>query len=157
MPPGSANPSRARPTHRPTRSAPAPAASGNKRSRRHFSDGAAARTEPSGLAGTADADAPDIGALIEIIPREGTVVLGLELIIERLRIVVVDQDEILPGREFVECVEDQGVPLTRDDRTDIDDRAGRVLYAAHSLPPLWTTKDCSLSTFDPWGRGCIPT
>src|SRR5450830_596601 len=152
MPPGSVSPSRARPTHRPTRSAPAPAASGIKRSWRHFSGDAAARIGPPGSGGAADADAPDIGALVEIVPREGAFVLGLELIIERLRIVIVDEDEILPRLEFVERVEDQGVPFARDDRTDIDDRAGRVLYGVHSLPPLCTAG----RLFGPWAALAYP-
>jgi|SRR5450830_1241279 hypothetical protein len=45
------------------------------------------------------------------------------------------------------------VPLTRDDRTDIDDRAGRVLYAAHYLTSFVHSRKAVRAV----GRDRVPT
>jgi hypothetical protein len=42
-------------------------------------------------AGSAYPHAPDLGALLQILPGEPALVLGLELVVQRLGVVVVDE------------------------------------------------------------------
>src|SRR6185437_4193127 len=72
----------------------------------------------SGVA--ADLHLPDLRALLQVIPGELPRVLRLELVIERLRIVVVHQHEALAGLELLVSVEDLAMALHRNEPADIE-------------------------------------
>src|SRR5262249_17369111 len=59
--------------------------------------------------GTADADAPDIRARLDIIPGEGAEVPDVEHVAQRTRVVVAHDIEELPDVQPVERTEDQGM------------------------------------------------
>src|SRR6185312_15247143 len=67
-----------------------------------------------------DLHLPDLRALLQVIPGELPGVLRLELVIERLRIVIVHQYEALAGLELLVSVEDLAVSLHRDEPADIE-------------------------------------
>jgi hypothetical protein len=61
----------------------------------------------------ADAHAPDVGPGFEVVPTELALGLGLELVLQRLGIVVVDQHQRLARRQLGEAAENQRVALAR--------------------------------------------
>ena len=68
----------------------------------------------------ADLHLPDLGALLQVVPGKLAGVLRLELVIERLWIVVVHQHEALAGLELLVSVEDLAMALHRDEPADIE-------------------------------------
>ena len=60
-------------------------------------------------AGLGDLDAIYLGPAFEVIPGECLGILGGELITQRQRVVVVEQNEVAPGGEFMPDAEDQAV------------------------------------------------
>src|SRR5699024_10586686 len=72
----------------------------------------------------ADAHAPDLGALLEVLPGELPGVLGGELVVQRLRVVVVHEHEGGARFERAERVEDEFVPYPRNLLADVDDLVG---------------------------------
>jgi len=73
--------------------------------------------------GAHDLDAPVLGTQCQAAPREGAGHLGLELVIQRARVVVVDQFHRLARLQRAERGEDAGVPLGRGDLADVEDRS----------------------------------
>ena len=69
----------------------------------------------------ANPDPPDLGTLLEVVPAELARVLGGELVVERLRVVVVDQHERGPRIQRAERVEDQGMAANRRLAADVED------------------------------------
>src|SRR5690606_20305017 len=67
----------------------------------------------------ADPHPPDLGALLEVVPGEIALVLGVELVEERLRVVIVDQDEALPGNESRVVLEDHRMATSRRLRANV--------------------------------------
>src|SRR6185437_10531414 len=70
---------------------------------------------------TPDADPPYLRSLLQVLPGELAGVLGLELVPQGLRIVVVDQDVPVAGCERAERLEDQLVTPFRGLGTDVED------------------------------------
>src|SRR5664280_814434 len=62
--------------------------------------------------GPPDAHTPQLGTRLEIVPGELTGVLGLELVVQRLRIVVVDDHESTPGYKVIIGGEDHVMALS---------------------------------------------
>src|SRR6185312_15427607 len=78
------------------------------------------RAASSRLLPTADLDSPHLGPAFDVGPRELVRVLGLELVIERLWVVIVDQYERAADIELVDQVENLLVTLRRHQAADID-------------------------------------
>ena len=72
---------------------------------------------------TADVDASHLGARLQILPGEVALVLGLELVVQRLRVVVVDQNVALARCQLVVVLEDELVPTRGYFRTNIEQGA----------------------------------
>src|SRR5690606_12790510 len=68
------------------------------------------------------------GSLLQVLPCDGATPLSLELIVERLRVMVVEKLERGAGRQFVEGPEDERVPLTGRDGAHV-----QLLHACHSF------------------------
>src|SRR5687767_7404596 len=79
-PGGTAQPKRTRPAHRPASSASAASASSERRA-----------IGLGGLGRAADGDAPNLGPLRQVLPAKLIFILKLELIKQRLGVVIVDQ------------------------------------------------------------------
>src|SRR5687768_11483366 len=82
--------------------------------------GAAAELKVRIISDLADADAPDNRPLLEILPGELVGALGLELIAQRKRIVIVDQHEKRSRLDALECLEDRRVLLAGWNDTNIE-------------------------------------
>jgi hypothetical protein len=63
---------------------------------------------------------PGLRSAFEIFPFEFTGILGLELVIQRLGVMVVDQLKTLPGLEFFKGSKDQRVALGGRGLADIN-------------------------------------
>jgi hypothetical protein len=57
--------------------------------------------------GAPDPHTPNLGSLLQVIPRELARKLSLKLIVEGLGVVIVDQEERLTGMQLVERFENQ--------------------------------------------------
>src|SRR5690606_9507124 len=68
----------------------------------------------------ADAHPPRLGPLLQVLPLEQPGALRLELVVERLRVVVVDQLERLPRLQVVERLEQQRVAVAGADGAYVD-------------------------------------
>src|SRR5690606_27068886 len=81
-----------------------------------------------------DANAPDLGALLEVFPLERVGQGRAELVVERDGIVVVHQGERLAGLERLEPAEDGGVLLAGRDLADVETAAdiGLLLGGVHA-------------------------
>ena len=67
-----------------------------------------------------DAHAPYLRTLLQVLPAELSAVLPLELVVERLGVVIVDQYETLSGRQGVVGVEDELVTAGRWLAADVE-------------------------------------
>ncbi|CDX53615.1 hypothetical protein MPL3365_180222 [Mesorhizobium plurifarium] len=67
----------------------------------------------------ADLDAPDLRPPFEIGPGELPGMFRLELVIERLGIMIVDENELPAKSQFIDELEDLLVPLHRHEAADI--------------------------------------
>src|SRR5690606_7738057 len=63
--------------------------------------------------------APLCWALFQVLPAHAVSALGLELVVQRLRVVVVDELERRARLELIEGAEDERVPLARWDGADV--------------------------------------
>src|SRR5262245_48668501 len=86
---------------------------------------------PAGSAGAADADPPDIGASLQIVPREHAGIAHLEMGGERNRIVIVDDDECFARLEPLERAEDEAMPVDARNCTDVDRHFQHSLDVRH--------------------------
>src|SRR5574337_2190848 len=83
-----------------------------------------------------DLHRPGVGTGLQVLPGEGLLALGFDLVVQRLGIVVVGEDESLARLQLVEGTEDHVVPLRRRVRADVEllddfDRCrGRLLLLA---------------------------
>lgn len=59
----------------------------------------------------AQTHAPDFRSLFQVIPGELAAQLGLELVKERLRVVVIDQDEALTWSQRLKALKDERMSL----------------------------------------------
>jgi hypothetical protein len=77
---------------------------------------------------SADAYAPDLRALFQVLPGDRTRLLRLELVKQRLGIVIIDQLKRITRRQPRERGENELVPLTWSNLTHIQlgERAGRL-------------------------------
>src|SRR5574340_45413 len=80
------------------------------------------RGGPSGAARryAANANPPHIRTAFQVFPAELAAVFGLELVIERLGVVVIDQEQGFARSQFGEGAENQWMALTRNNGADID-------------------------------------
>src|SRR5574337_1662528 len=82
-----------------------------------------------------DLHRPGVGTGLQVLPGEELLALGFDLVVQRLGIVVVGEDESLARLQLVEGTEDHVVPLRRRVRADVEllddfDRCrGRLLLA----------------------------
>src|SRR5512139_3240624 len=80
------------------------------------------RGGPSGAARryAANANPPHIRTAFQVFPAELAAVFGLELVIERLGVVVIDQEQGFARSQFGEGAEYQWMAVTRNNGADID-------------------------------------
>src|SRR5574340_227406 len=96
----------------------------------------AARARPPVSTRLRDLHRPGVGARLQVLPGEGLLALGFDLVVQRLGIVVVGEDEGLARLQLVEGTEAHVVPLRRRVRADVEllddfDRCrGRLLLLA---------------------------
>src|SRR5690606_5495567 len=95
-------------------------------------------------AGAPDAHPPGLRALLQVLPAERAGVFGGELVVQRLGVVVVDQDEAVPSAERVVGLEDQLVAAGGDLGSYVQlpvlGHGRRLLYVAGSA--LWSLRSC---------------
>src|SRR4051794_33984605 len=86
-----------------------------------------------------DADAPKIGALLEVLPAELAALCEVELVLQRERVVVVDQFQRLTGLQRFEGAKDQRMPLRAGNRADVNRALGA--HRNHSSLLHWAASD----------------
>jgi hypothetical protein len=87
----------------------------------------------------ADLDLPNLRSALDICPGELFRVLGLKLIVERFRIVIVDEHETSAGRQLVDELEYLRMALCRYEAAHVDDIGGCLGGVAHVETP-WSTE-----------------
>lgn len=85
---------------------------------------------------TADPHPPYLRTLLEVLPGELTGVLSLELVLQRLGVVVVDEDEALAGIEVLVGGEDQLVAAGGRLGSDVELTVG----TGHESSPLFVAR-----------------
>src|SRR3546814_5147446 len=97
----------------------------------------AARNDLGSLSELADLDTPGLRPALEIGPGELLGMLGFELVVERLGVVVVHENERRPRRELLDELEYLPVPLDRHEAAHVDHRDVRSLGGIlHIWAPL---------------------
>src|SRR5574340_1612552 len=128
---GTFQPRRASPARTPTTREAKPSTRSGSRNGTPRSPARMVRRSSGAAAGDAgDPDAPHVRAAFQVFPFDLAAVLGLELVVEGLRIVVVHQEQRLARQQFRERAENQGVAVARYDVADVDgifDACGHVI------------------------------
>src|SRR5690606_13784207 len=93
------------------------------------------RNASGSLGKLADLDAPSLRPALEIGPRELLGVLGFNLIVERLRVVVVHENERRTWHELLDELEYLLVPFDRHEATHVDHLGVRSLGGTRHI---WT-------------------
>src|SRR5690606_16676056 len=107
-----------------------------------------------------NAHSPYVRSLGQVVPAELAGPLDLDLVIERLRIVVVGQLQALPGGQAVQNLENAGVPLPRRNVPHVQ-LQDRLRLSRHDDHPLFDRVITATVTAHPHraGRPCrgLPT
>src|SRR5690606_30189677 len=102
-----------------------------------------APTASGGPSDLADLHAPDGRSAFKVGPGELVRILGCQLVVERLGVVIVDQDERRPRCELVDELEDLLVPLGGHKAANVDDVGGRPFRGVrHLRAPLVAWLNC---------------
>src|SRR5450759_2823068 len=91
--------------------------------------------------GLGDTHFPHLGAGLQVVPGERVAAFSLEMVIERFRIVVIDQQEGVPRSEFVERAKNQRMTLARNDGAHVEG-GGRI--GSHDFGLHWSLKKTSV-------------
>src|SRR5690606_29938977 len=84
----------------------------------------------------ADLDPPDLRPAFEIGPGELLRMLGLELVMERLRVVIIDQNQGGAGQELVDSRKDPRVTLRGLEAAHIEDVGGLLACGVRHVKVL---------------------
>lgn len=80
---------------------------------------------------TTDPDSPNVGTAFEVVPAHLARTFGLELVIERLGVVIIDQYKTLTAREFFVGLEDQRMTLRRRQLSNVELGSGTHRQSPH--------------------------